>query len=492
VMLQANEILQLDTLTDRDVRVDVEMGDIGTADFTRVPDTIPLGEAAARQMAQRLAVYAVPEVEYVAWRKHVTTPQDVDARVADVRFEGLERINPEYLRGITTIEPGDRVDINAISDDALRMSALNDVDSVTYGLEGDPTNPTLVWRPQEASVGPNVLNPSLGLHASGGGDMKFVLGAQFIRSWINDRGGQWISNAQVGYESLFATSFYQPFDVAQRFFIEPGLFASRTIEDLYIDTERVAVYRFVDVGGDVDFGVNLGRTGQLRVGYVNTRRKADVQIGLSTIPGVDVPIEDTDTRDAGIAVGAMYDSREKAAFARHGMAAAVQYVQSEDSLGADRNWNRIEAGLRKAVPFGKHAMWMSIAGGTHFGDDLLPGDRAFSLGGPRTIPAYQFDELRAREYWLADVNVLWRIVNISPTRDQALYAGVGLQAAGLYERVDGVPDDEIYSGSLSIGGPTPIGTFTLGIAGSEDSWGFWLSLGRPVGTGSILNDGLFR
>jgi hypothetical protein len=137
-------------------------------------------------------------------------------------------------------------------------------------------------------------------------------------------------------------------------------------------------------------------------------------------------------------------------------------------------------------------MWMSVAGGTHFGDDLLPGDRAFSLGGPQTMPAYQFDELRAREYWLTDVNVLWRIVNISPTRDQALYAGVGLQAAGLYERVDGVPDDEIYSGSLSVGGPTPIGTFTLGLAGSADSWGFWISLGRPVGTGSILNDGLFR
>ena len=492
VMLQANEIIQLETLTDRDVRIDVEMGDIGTADFTRVPDTIPLGEAAARKVADRLAVYAVPKSEYVAWRKHVTTRQDVEARVADVRFEGLERVNPEYLRTMTTIAPGDKVDIKTISDDALRMSALNDVDSVTYRLEGDAANPTLVWQPQEASVGPNVLSPSLGIHASGGGDMKFVLGAQYIRSWMNDRGGQWISNAQVGYDSLLATSFYQPFDVAQRFFVEPGLFASRTVEDFYVDTERVAEYRFVDIGGDVDLGVNLGRTGQLRVGYVNTRRKADVRTGVSTLPGIDVRIEDADTRDAGIAASAMYDSRDRAVFARHGMAAEVQYVQSDESLGADRDWNRIEGGFRKSIPFGKHAMWASLAGGTHFGDDVLPGDRAFSLGGPRTMPAYQFDELRTREYWLADVNVLWRMVNLSPTRGQALYAGVGLQAAGLYERVDGTPDDEIYSASLSIGGPTPVGTFTLGVGGSPDSWGFWLSLGRPVGTGSILNDGLFR
>jgi hypothetical protein len=174
------------------------------------------------------------------------------------------------------------------------------------------------------------------------------------------------------------------------------------------------------------------------------------------------------------------------------MAAAVQYVQSDESLGADRDWNRIEAGFRKGVPFGKNAMWISLAGGTSFGDDELPGDRAFSLGGPRTMPAYQFDELRVNEYWLADVNVLWRIANLLAVREQAIYAGIGLQAAGLYERVDLVPDGEIYSASLSVGGPTPVGTLTLGVAGSEDSWGFWLSLGRPVGTGSILNDPLFR
>jgi len=65
-------------------------------------------------------------------------------------------------------------------------------------------------------------------------------------------------------------------------------------------------------------------------------------------------------------------------------------------------------------------------------------------------------------------------------RDQAIYAGIGLQAAGLYERVDLVPDGEIYSASLSVGGPTPVGTFTLGVAGSTDSWGI-LAVPGPAG-----------
>ena len=43
VMIEANETLQLNTIRPGDMRIDVEMGDITTADFERVPDTIPLG-----------------------------------------------------------------------------------------------------------------------------------------------------------------------------------------------------------------------------------------------------------------------------------------------------------------------------------------------------------------------------------------------------------------------------------------------------------------
>ena len=51
VMIEANETLQLQTIREGDIRIDVHMGDITTADFERVPDTVPLGEAATREHA---------------------------------------------------------------------------------------------------------------------------------------------------------------------------------------------------------------------------------------------------------------------------------------------------------------------------------------------------------------------------------------------------------------------------------------------------------
>lgn len=485
VMLEANEKVQLQSLTDRDIRIDVLMGDIGTADFVRVPETIPLGEAAAMKASERLSALAVPEAEYHEWRARITTAQDVETRLADVRFDGLTRVNPEYLRSITEISPGDTVDIQAVSTDARRMSALDDISSVAYRLEGDAGAQTLVWLPKESSIGANVLRPSFGVFADGGGDLKFLLGLQHTRHWLNDRGGQWRNNVQLGYESLLATSFYQPLDVAQRFFAEPGLFASRSAEDLYADGDHVATYRFVDYGGLAELGWNLSRTLQLRLGYIATKRKADVQTGIEQLP-------EADFLDAGFTASLKYDSRDANTFATSGIAAAIEYLRMDGSLGSDRDWERIEAGFRTSIPVGKNLVWISLAGGKELGDEL-PGDRAFSLGGPRTMPAYQHDELRVDQYWLADVSFLWHLKELVAIRNQSIYAGIGLHAAGIYERVDFlVPDDEIYGASAYLAGPTPIGTFTLGVGATADEWSVWFAFGRPVGKGSILNSGLFR
>ena len=82
--------------------------------------------------------------------------------------------------------------------------------------------------------------------------------------------------------------------------------------------------------------------------------------------------------------------------------------------------------------------------------------------------------------------------SIVPVKNQAIYGGFGLQIAGLYDRVDLVPDDEIYGASAYLAGPTTFGTFTFGVGATPDEWSIWLSLSRPIGKGSILDDSLFR
>jgi len=487
VMFEVNERAQLATLTERDVLINVPMGDITTGDFERLPETIPLGEAAARKAVDRLAALSVPAPQYAAWRNGITTSQAIEGTIAEVRVEGLEYVNPEYLRTLTKVHPGDAVAVGDISDDARHMAALDELDSVAYTLEGEPEASTLTWFPKEISLGQDVLRPALGLFADGGGDFKFLLGVQHVRHWINPLGAQWRNQLQIGDESSLMTSFYQPLDVAQRTFVEPAAYVERTVEDLYDHNDRLAIYEFVDYGGRLDFGLNSSRYSQVRLGYFFNRRKTRIDTGLTIFPQIDV-------EDAGLEVSARYDSRDTPNFATKGLAAAVHYERVDDSFAADRNWERLEGGIRRSISIGKYVTWLSLAGGTDLGSDLPP-DRYFSLGGSRVLPAYQHDELRVSDYWIAETSFLRRLKTLSPIKNQAIYAGLGIQYAGLYDRID-VPGDgdeeNVLGGYVFLAGPTALGTFTLGAGFTEDQANVWISIGKPITSGTILDDGLFR
>ncbi|HUJ52875.1 MAG TPA: patatin-like phospholipase family protein [Steroidobacteraceae bacterium] len=484
ITMEENERLQLQTLTARDVRIDVDSGDIGSSDFERTAETIPQGEKAARAVAARLAALSVSQDEYLAWRRRVTVSQHIEIRIADVRFEGLKYVNPQYLRNVTNVRAGDTVDIAAISRDAARLAALDDLQGVEYQLSGDPNNPELVWRPTEKQYGPDYLRLGGGLYAAGGGVLLFELDGQYVRRWLNVYGGQWRNELEIGTTSLAASSLYQPLNVSQTFFVEPAVAASRSLEYVYNDYERVAQYFFNDLIGHVDLGANLGNSGQLRAAYWADRRKTEIDTGVPQLPTGE-------STDAGLAATGFYDTRDAASFATRGTAAAVQYFWSADALGATRDWQRLELAVREALRFSKTSLWLTAAGGSDLGS-TLPADRAFSLGGPQSFPGYAPGEIRARRYWTVTGDFLWRVADILPIANQTLYGGLGLQGARAYDRVDPVSNGALYGVSGYLGGRTPIGTLAIGVGKATGDWAAWLTLGTPVGTGSILNQPLFR
>jgi len=484
LMMVVNEQVQLQTLTKSDVRIDVDISGISASDFEHTGDAIPRGEKAAWAVAPQLKALSVPEAEYLAWRSTVSMSQYEKVRIAAVEFRGLKLVNPEYLKTRTKVRAGDTVDIAAISRDAASLAALDDLQGVGYSLEGDPANPVLVWEPKENQLGPYYLRPSGGIYAAGGGELLFELDLQFVRRWLNEKGGQWRTLLAVGSTTAAVTSLYQPLDTAQIFFVEPGALASRSLEYVYNDYSRVAQYFFNDVGAQVDFGVNIDPSSQIRIGYWVDRRNTEIETGTLEFP-------EGYMTDAGPAGTIFYDSRDSASFPTKGTAAELQYFGSFPTLGAQRDWQRIEGALREAFHISKMTFWLTAAGGSDLGTSL-PADRAFSLGGPQSFPGYGPGEIRARDYAIVEADGLWRVADILPIANQALYAGMGLEAAAVRDRVDPVPNGELYGISGYVGGRTPLGTLNIGVAKATRSWAGWVTIGTPVGTGSILNQPLFR
>jgi len=481
VLINANERQQLDTLGPDDVKIVIDMGDIGSASFDRVPDAIPVGRAAALSQRSALSRYSLPEEQFAAWRKSASRSGREAVTVAQVNVVGAERANPDLIRRTFGIEAGDTVDNRKIADRATAVFALSDFERVAYTLSGDGEQPTLDLHLTEKSWGPNILRFDLGFHIGTDANTAFTIGGDYLRTWINPLGGELHGSWQFGRTSGLEASLYQPLDMTHRWFVEPGAAAQRSIEDIFIDGESVARYRFSQAWGSLDVGRVFDNRTELRAGIRSGGQSVDREIGTPGLPEI--------SREGygGLTMRYAYDSRDRSALWESGTLARIEYFRGIETLGAVESYDRLEGVATTVVPFNGKAVYLRASGGASFGSELPIYD-TFTLGGPVSLPGLNLGELRGTSYWNAKATYLQRVADISYVFGQALYGGFSVSAADMAGRIDGVNSPPIYSGALLLSGRTPLGPLSLSLALTSDSgWQVMFGLGRPVEERSITD-----
>ena len=481
-MIIANERQQLASLTDRDVAVIVPTGDIGSTQFGRVPDTIPLGVDSARRVAASLSRYSVSEQEYRTWRAKLDRPAAGTVRVEEIRFQPLQHASADYLRTRLRTQPGDEVTLRALESDLNRVFASGDFLRVDYRLlPGTRGGEIVEIQAIERPGGTDFIRFDIGLAGSSGGDTHYVLRSDHRREWVNYLGGQWRNTLQLGTLSLLESALYQPLDVEQRYFVEPGILVSRSLENFYDDGSRVARYDLFSAELRLDAGVNIGNRARVKAGVHLATTEFDEDIG-----GIDA-LNTERKRDASLNFAALYDTRDAPALPTSGVFAMLNYTSSDSWLGGERSYDVIEAVASRAMQWQGGTLLMAAGGGRTVSGDL-PRHRDFQVGGIRSFPAFAPGELRGEGYWSTSANWGKRLVDFMPVFRQTVFFSAGLQAVGMSERLDGVDDGIILGASIALGARTPIGPllFSIGVA-DNDSYQLHFALGRPIAEGTLLD-----
>ena len=481
ILIGANERQQIATLGPSDVLITVPVGDIGSASFDKVDQAIPLGRATALAQRAELARYSIPEAEYLAWRATVERPAAPPMRLAGVRIEGLDRVNPEYVRHALRLQPGDEVTDAIISKRVNDVFALGDFETVQYSFEGAATAPTLVVQATEKAQGPNSVRFDIGLYMGTDANTAFLVGADFKRTWINDRGGELHGSAMLGRTSGLTLSLYQPLDVEQEWFVEPRIVGRSSLEDIYVEGDAVATYKFNKAYGALDLGRVFGSRAELRAGLRAGGQSVTRDVALSTLDEIDWE------GYGGAELRFTYDDRDSVAVPSSGLLARMNLFQSQDWLGAAQDYRRIDALLSYALPVGVDVAYLKAAGGSSL-DTELPAYDEFLLGGPLSFPGFGIGELRGQGYWLTSAAYMRKIADISNLFGQALYLGAMATAGAMNQQFDYPGDGTMYSGALLLGGRTPLGPLTLTLAvTSQSDWQFSFNLGRPIIEQTIMD-----
>ncbi len=481
ILIGANERQKIATLGPADVLITVPVGDIGSASFDKIDAAIPLGRATALAQRSELARYSLPEPEYLAWRAGVTRPQASPMRLAAVRIEGLDRVNPEYVRQALALRPGEEVTEATIAKRVNEVYALGDFETVRYGFEGDVAAPTLVVQATEKLRGPDTVRFDLGLYMGTDANTAFLVGADYKRTWMNALGGQLQATAIIGRTSGITAAFRQPLDLAQSWFVEPGVVARSSLEDIYSEGEPAASYSFNKAFGYLEVGRVFGRRAELRAGLRGGGQSVKREVALPTLDEVDWE------GYGGLALRFTYDTRDAVAIPRSGLLARAVYFESEDWLSAAEQYRRTEGLLSYWKLVGDDVWNLRAAGGSSL-ETELPIYDDFLLGGPISFPGFGLGELRGQGYWVTSSSYLRKVADISNLFGQALYLGGMASVGAMNGQFDYADDRMLYSGAFLLSGRTMLGPLTLVLAvTNEADWQLSFNLGRPIMEQTIMD-----
>jgi NTE family protein len=464
---------QLKSMGPGDVLIEPDLGDISAGSFERAQDAIRIGEEATRKMAASLARYSLPPEQYAALRATQVAKSGELGTVAEIRFEGLERTNPEVLRGLVQTEPGEPLSEEKVSADLRRVYGRGDFESVSYRIVGDQGPRAMVITPREKLWGPDYLRFGLGLASDFQGDNIFNVLVQYRKSWLNRLGGEWLTEAQVGQDTHLFSEFYQPLHDAGVWFGSLYGVVGQTTRGVFDGDDKVAEYLISSARAGVDLGATLGTFGAVRAGAQWTQVHARVDTGDPVLPTVK-------QLSAGGRAGFTVDQLDHAWFAQKGYTADVSYYGATKALGSAVNYQRLSGSGTFVQSWGPNSFNLHAEGGTDFGTGM-PAYESFMLGGPLRLSGFRLGQFAGREYAFARAMYYRRVLPLPDLLGSGVYLGGSAEVGHIGDRVDTLPSPgTLYSGSLFVGADTFAGPAYLGAGiGSGGSFSVYLLLGAP-------------
>ena len=470
LLISQNSRIQLKTLRPQDVYIEPALGDIGAVSFDRAAEAIPIGEQAARDVAEKLENLARPRKALQLGGSPSTAPANEAVIIDFIRIENKSRLSDSLISARLRQKPGDELDLDKLEQDISSIYGLDYFETVEYQvvIENDKTG--IVITATERSTGLDSFRFGLNLESNFDGESEYNVSVRYQKEGLNDLGGELLLQAIAG-EKLGATAvFLQPLDPATRYYVNAGLsYLARNVFT-FENGARVAEFRISEAIASLGAARQLGSWGALSVGLNHGYGWKDVNVGPSTL-------QDDDFGIGAVFSPLNYDTFDQLAFPKSGTKGMAEFRRSTKALGGEEDFNEVTAQLTTARTWDRNTVLVGGNAGFTFDGGGSPQD-LFALGGLFNLSGFPSDELTGQNFASGALIYYRNIGAQEGLLNVPLYLGASLEAGNVWDdRSDMGFDDLIVAGSGFLGADTPLGPVYLAYGhaeGGNDSVYFFL------------------
>ncbi len=441
--------------------------------FESLPETIETGYQWAIDRSEAFLPYQLSAEDYAAYRASLPDPRSNELPTIDfIRYGATEPLAESVIEArIQDVVIGEALDLDALEQSLNRVHGLGVYQNVRYALVEDGTQHGLDLDLIGRSVGQDYVQVGLRYSAVSDENSRFGVAASYVRTGINELGGEWRSTFNLGEDPGFASDWYQPLGPKALTFINPSIEIGSRVRNVFVDRELAAETKLRSTTLEFGFGREFLGWGEIRGGFRVGAGDTRLRVGDPAV----VPFDDFHLGE--LFARFSVDTLDDISFPLEGSFAAIEWRGSNSSvLSGDGDYDQVLVDWGYARTWGRHTLLTSVRyDSTVSGQTPIFG--LFSLGGYRDLSGLHEDEITGQHVTRLGASYYRRV------SDLALFpAFVGFSAEvgnAWSSRSDISLNRSIWGGSIWAGVDTPAGPVFLAYGSSEGGHdAFYVFLGR--------------
>jgi NTE family protein len=453
ILTEQNVQRSIKELGPDDVLISPELSGISFLDFRNIDNAIKGGEAAAHELAPRLAALALPAAEYALFENNrLATPplSDTALPLAEVKVESSGRINPKILQVQSGLAQGQTLTREQVRRAANSLYGRGDLERVETDIDDEGGQRSIAIRATEADWSNSRLRVGLELASDFDDANRFALKVMHVRSSMNPWGGELRTTAQIGDERGIGIQFHQPLGPGSPWYLQPSVQYGSTSVDVFDGGRRKVRYAYSQRSVHFVLGRELGAWGDIQVGNVQQR------LGVRAV----IPEDATNDQASNSYQYLRYrvDTLDSLGFPSRGYLLDAQLVGT--GFGADGS-----APMAQFSLIGMSAFRSRDWAGHVYGEYAIAssGTAPFSLGGFLRLSGSLPESFEGSRIAFGRLVMARRIGALPVTLGGTVRAGFSLEAGGAFDRQTAKRDaafKQAISGFLSVDtrfGPVYVG-----------------------------------
>jgi NTE family protein len=480
MLTRSGTLEQIELLDEQDILLVPVFGEeYSSVSFARLAETIDAGYDLVMANRDAFLPYQLSPDDYLA---HVGARRDPRiTELPSIEFIRLSQSMPrpsqvrladsviyERIQDVTLDAP---LDVDALEESLNRVYGLGVYQNVRYSIAEDGDRRGLDLDLLGRSWGPSYVQLGLRYTAVADENARFGLAASYVRTAVNELGGEWRATFLLGEEPGFMADWYQPIGQKALTFVNPAVDINSTIRNVFSDNELQTELRLRTT--TIEFGV--GRE------FLDW---AEVRGGIRTGNG------DTKFRvgdPAAVPFGSFHrgelfarfsvDTLDSIGFPREGTYATVEWRGSNSGLlSSDGDYDQLGASVSHARTWGRHTLLSSLRYEATI-SGVSPVYALYGLGGFRDLSGLHAFELTGQHVSRLGASYYRRIGNLALF---PAFVGFSAEVGNVWaDRSAMSLNRSIWGGSLWAGVDTPAGPVFLAYGsaeGGDDA--FYVFMGR--------------